>query len=329
MGITIYDIAKKAGVSIATVSRVLNQKSNVSEKTKLYIQQILDEYGYKGNQLARGLASKTTKTIGIMAVDIRDSHHSAIVYEAERTMLSYGYSSIVCNLGGIKENLGKYLDTLITRQVDGIVFIGSIFADSSCFEQIEDRSIDFPCVIVNAILPYPNFACILDNEEAAFADAVDFLVKERGRKNIAFISDDNTSSEGRKAKGYYLGIQRNGLKSLKLDTPPGEENIAAAVKELLCSHPETDAILFSKDLTAIYGMYALQDLGCNVPGDIAVIGSNNSIYAKLCRPRLTSIDNMAATNGTTAANILYKLLNEDAVLEPQIIPCSLVIREST
>ncbi|WRS26236.1 LacI family DNA-binding transcriptional regulator [Oscillospiraceae bacterium MB08-C2-2] len=331
MALTIYDIAQKAGVSITTVSRVLNKKGEVSEKTKQHIQNILDEYGYSPSQLARGLASKTTKTIGIMSVDIRDNHHANIVYEVERAMSQYGYSAIVCNLGGKKKRFGDYLEMLVTRQVDGIVFVGSIFADPDCRKQIEDKGIDFPCAIVNALLPHPNFACVLTSEEAAYVEAVNYLVRERGRKKLVLIFDEDTVSEKRKRQGYREGMRRNGLENEITEYSISSEldGVSAATKELMRMAPRTDALIYTKDLLAVTGMYALLEMGYEVPKDVSVMGINNSIYAQLSRPSLTSIDNRAKESGAAAANLLKRLLDGETLLDPCVIPCQLVIREST
>jgi len=330
MALTIYDIARRANVSITTVSRVLNNKGDVSENTKRRIQQILDESGYSPSQLARGLASKSSKTVGIMAVDIRDVHHSTIVYQSERVLSMSGYSSIVCNLGGRKERLGEYLSMLTSRQVEGLIFVGSVFADEHCVRQIEDEGVSVPSIIINAVIDYPHFYSVLNDEDIAYPNAVDFLV-QKNRSHIALIYDDDTISERRKRRGYRAGMLRNGLGDhiVEVPCPPEMEGAQAATGRFMLEHPHTDAIIYTKDLIAAGGIHALCDLGRRIPEEVAVVGINNSIYARICRPQLTSIDNQPKHQGQAAAKLLVKALEGDPPKEPYLIPCTLTERQST
>jgi DNA-binding LacI/PurR family transcriptional regulator len=184
--LTIYDIAEKAGVSITTVSRVINGKTNVNKLTRERVLGVLSACGYTPSQLARGLASKASKTVGVLSVDIRDIHHSTIAYQVEQTLSTLGYSSIQCNFSGRRERLSSYLDMLISRQVDGIIFIGSVFAGGNCREQLEKR-IDgsFPTVLINGDLPLPGSHAVIEAESDACGKVVNFLANTR--KNIAFI----------------------------------------------------------------------------------------------------------------------------------------------
>ena len=118
---TIYDIAQKAGVSIATVSRVMNG-GKVGKATRIKVQAVLDSCDYQPSQVAKGLATRQSRCVAVMTVDIRDVHHAAIAYEIERTMATAGYSTILCNLGGTPARTGEYLRTLNAQQIIGVFF---------------------------------------------------------------------------------------------------------------------------------------------------------------------------------------------------------------
>ncbi|MDL2324348.1 LacI family transcriptional regulator [Ruminococcaceae bacterium OttesenSCG-928-A16] len=331
MPLTIYDIAKLAGVSITTVSRVMNGKEGVTEKTRAKIQAVLDESGYAPSQLARGLASKLSRTVGIVAVDIRDVHHAALVYQAERWLGMKGYSCIVYSLSGRTEDLGLYLDMMVSRQVDGIVFTGSVFAGEPCRTALLEKTGDIPCVLMNATLPAENFYGILSDEREAFTAAVDFLAQQKSRKNIALIYSGGTASEEEKRAGYRLGMQQNGLQKYcaEIQCPFSIKSGSAITQKVMQENPKTDAILYTTDLIAAGGIHALCDAGIAVPGQVAVVGTNNSDYARICRPTITSIDNKAYPTGKLAAETLVAAIEGNHPPKVQHIGCELIERGST
>ena len=125
----IYDIAKKAGMSISTVSRVLNHKTNVTPTTRKKIEAILKEYNYSPNAIARGLVSNSMETIAVVTVDIRVPHYAKQAYTVEQAFSSLGYNVLVCNTGGKLNETKKYMKMLSEKQIDGVVLVGSVFND--------------------------------------------------------------------------------------------------------------------------------------------------------------------------------------------------------
>ena len=123
----IYDIAAEAGVSISTVSRVMNKKGNVNPEMKRRIEEVLKKYDYKPSAIARGMVSKTMKTIAILTVDLRVPQHARQVYIIEREFIQKGYNVMVCNTEGKLEECARYINLLMEKQVDGVVLIGSTF----------------------------------------------------------------------------------------------------------------------------------------------------------------------------------------------------------
>ena len=124
---TIYDISEKAGVSIATVSRVLNGSNNVSEKTKRKVLDVMQQYGYTPNAFARGLGLNTMKTIGLMCADSSDLYMAKAIYFVERLLRANGYDSILCCSGYDLDNMKKSMNLLISKKVDAIILIGSTY----------------------------------------------------------------------------------------------------------------------------------------------------------------------------------------------------------
>ena len=206
---TIYDIARKAGVSIATVSRVLNG-GNVKEETRNKVQQVLDTCDYHPSQVAQGLANRQTRRVAVMTLDIRDVHHAAIAYEIERAMADAGYSTVLCNLGSDTTCVENALRGLRGQQFDGVFFIGSVFAMPVYSRCITRYITDIPILLTNAVLPQSNVYGVLADEAGAFCKAAKKLY-HAGRRDIAFVMDGETRSERSKLDGYARAMAQCGF----------------------------------------------------------------------------------------------------------------------
>ena len=155
----IYDVSKKAGVSIATVSRVLNGNHNVSEKTRSKVISAMKELDYTPNIFARGLGLNTMKTIGIMCTDSSDTYLANAVYYVEQKLRSFGYDALLCCTGNDYINKKKYMSLLLSKRVDGIILIGSQFVNNSPGSDnsyIIDASSEIPIILVNGYLAGDN-----------------------------------------------------------------------------------------------------------------------------------------------------------------------------
>ena len=196
----IYDIAQQAGVSIATVSRVLNNKGNVSEKTQKKIQDVLDRNDYQPSAIARGLVAGSMKTVAILTVDVRVPHYAMTSYVMEEMMSKLGYMVLLCNTGERPENWKKYLTQLAERHVDGIVLTGSIY-ERLTIDDIPKNIQNIPIVMANGRLDMPGFYSVLVDEGRGMALAAEHL-HNRGKQKIAFVRDLDTESADRKRKGF-------------------------------------------------------------------------------------------------------------------------------
>lgn len=326
---TIYDIAQKAGVSITTVSRVLNGKGKVSPETRRHVQEVLEASNYIPNQVAQGLASRASKTVGVITIDIRDIHHAAIAYMIEQSMSLAGYSTIMCNLGGSQKNLEQYITMLVSRQISGIFFIGSVFANAECESLIVKHLSNIPVLIANGILPAPNVYGVLADEYHGFFEAAELLVR-KGRKRIALISSSRTPSEILKCSGYSDVMKRYQLEDIELMCERSIAGGKSGTEQLLRLRPDIDAIQYTEDLTATGGVHALHELGIDVPGQVAVIGCNSSVYCSLCYPTLTSIDNRLCDTGQSAAHMMLQLMaGKTDVPKTLSLTCRVIERSST
>ena len=184
----IYDVSEKAGVSIATVSRVINGNSNVSEKTRLKVLAVMEEIGYTPNVFARGLGLNTMKTIGIMCTDSSDIYLANAVYYLERELRNNGYDSILCCTGPNLATKKKYLDLLMSKRVDAIILVGSKYLEQKAAENnyIINAAKELPIMLVNGHLDGPNiYSTLCDDEDAVF-NVTDSLIRS-GRTDIVYL----------------------------------------------------------------------------------------------------------------------------------------------
>ena len=162
---TIYDIAREAGVSASTVSRVINHKPGIREETRRRIQKLLEEYDYTPDIAARGLATQATRFIGILIEDIRVSHHTESSYVIEQEMTRRGYTCITFSTGPDSSSKAKYIQILEQRRVEGVILIGSMFANDEVRRSLERCLADIPVMLVNGEMDLPNVYSVLIDEE--------------------------------------------------------------------------------------------------------------------------------------------------------------------
>lgn len=327
----IYDIANEAQVSITTVSRVINNKGNISAKTRAHVQSIMEKYNYTPNAIARGLVVNSMKTIGILTIDIRTPYYAAAAYSIEQDLYKIGYSVILCNTGGSMEENNRYIKMLEEKMVDGIILIGSVFSHKNIEENYLITNI--PVILINSEfdLSHPNLYSILTDDAYGSELCVGHLNK-KGHTKIVFVRDADTYSAFKKESGFI-----NAMRSLKLQadknsifkTQRSLEGGGAAVDAIIKSGMEFTAIMFIDGSTAIGGLKRLQQLGYNVPNDVAITTFNDCIYSQMSQPTLTSIDNKAEMMGSLAAKMLEGLINRQNTTKSVLVKPDIVIREST
>lgn len=324
---TIYDIAAEAGVSITTVSRVLNGQPNVSKKTLQKVKSVLEKHDYRPNQLARGLVTKSTGTIGILTVDVRDPQYASEAYILEQEFEKLGYAVFLCNTGGDPETQIRYMKLLLEKRVDGIVLVGSVFNDARIDESIRLFSIETPILMVNGSISGPNIFSLFCDNGLGTLQATEHLIS-RGRKRICYLQDSYTYSAFCKVDGYKEALRKAGIPfdpSRHVRTERGIEGGIRAVDSLLGSRVKFDAIMAGEDLTAIGAMKRLKERGVRIPRQVAVVGFNNSLFSQCSEPELTTVDTKNPERLALAVSLLYQVLQGQAVPQytlfiPELLP---------
>ena len=231
----IYDIAKEAGVSISTVSRVMNNKGNVNAATRKKVEAILDKHDYTPSAIARGMVSKTMKTVAVLTVDIRVPHYARTVYTIEREFSHRGYEVAICNTGGELEETAKYLKTMLEKKVDGIVLVGSIFNTLCKKDEIGNMIKNTPVVLANGKLELPNSYSVLVDDRYGVSLAVEHLLK-RGHLDMYYLKDMDTVSARLKSEGFIKALESHGVSDAKqyvIDTDRSIGGGIEAVEKLI------------------------------------------------------------------------------------------------
>lgn len=326
----IYKVAEKAGVSIATVSRVINNSNNVHPTTRKRVEAALKELNYRPNAIARSLVVNSTQTIGILASDVRDSYFANAIYILEQEFRKKGYHVILCNTGGELEKRRKYLGLLLEKKVDGMVLVGSIFKEKSGNPHILEASQTVPIVMLNSSLQGENIYSVVCDDQAAVAAIVQSLVR-RGHKDIAYVYDVDSFSGLAKLEGFYSGMKEQGLPIRSewiVQTLGGIHGGRKAWNRLDELHAPCTAVIASEDILAAGIVKELVAKGRGVPNDVAVFGYNHSTIALCTTPELSTVDNKVGELAKESARILYQVLQGEQVSHHKIIIPELIFRES-
>lgn len=335
---TIYDIAKIAGVSPASVSRVINNKPGINEENRKRIQEILKQYNYSPNEAARGLVMQSTKIIGILMEDIRLSHHTESTYVVEQELMKEGYTSIALSTGRDAGRKVEYIRLLEQRRVEGAILMGSMFCIPEVEEAIRSHLSDIPVVIINGFLNLSNVYGILIDEEGGVQECVESLI-HKGRKNLVFAIDAPSPANEKKELGFRKGMQKSGINADDIpvymnnpEDPNPELSIERGrelTKQIMEEHPDTNGIIYSVDLLAIGGLMELEKMNIKVPDAVSVIGIDNTLFGKICRPSLTTLDNKLVEVSQNASRILLRALAGESVSHKMMLFTDIIERESS
>lgn len=333
---TIYDISEKAGVSIATVSRVLNGSSNVSEKTKKKVLDVINRYEYTPNAFARGLGLNTMKTIGIMCADSSDLYLAKAIYYIERELRANDYDSILYCTGYELESKMSSMNLLITKKVDGIILVGSnfIYEKESDNKYIADAAAQIPIMLLNADLDAPNVYSVVSDDFTSMYEATLQMI-ETGISDILYFYNSASYSGKRKLAGYRAAMEERKLLaggSLMQFYHGSHEDIPAMTDHLKQLHRKGvtfHGVIAADDTLALASVKYAREMGFRVPEDFSILGYNNSMLVNCCDPELTSIDNKLETLCQHLITTLLGVLENNEMPKKTIFSGEIVKRGTT
>ncbi len=322
----IYDIAAKCGVSIATVSRVLNDSPHVKQSTRDKVLSTIAQEGYSPNAFARGLGLGSMGLVGVLCTDLRDPFYAEAVGQVEEYLSQQGRNILLRCTGDTLEGKQKGLEYMVKRHVDAVVLIGSPFCETEDNAHIAAAAQSIPIITINSFLHLPGVYCITADEKGGICQLVEQLIS-RQRRRILFLYDKLTYSCNRKIEGYKEAYANCGLPvddQLIVHVEGNLEAINTCIKQLLVKGGSFDAVVGAKDILAVGTQKALQSIGLNLP----IIGFDNSILARCATPELSSIDNELSRLCATAMAVLDNLLSGKHAESHTIIQTRLVERDT-
>lgn len=321
----IYDISKKAGVSIATISRVLNNSKKVSPETRAKVLRVMEENGYTPNAFARGLGLNSMKTIGILCADASDIFFATAISVLQSSLRVYQYNTLLCSTGYELEDKKKDLELLLQNRVDAIIVIGSnyIEPDNSNNQYLINAAKSVPVMIINGILEANNIYCCSCNDLEIMEEITKKFNKNSQR--IIYLYHSNSYSSRKKLEGFLkakTSKPSDAIFSKEMD------DVETILKKVYKENP-FDCILCSDDEIAIYACSFINKKGLKIPQDIQVVGYNNSRYSYYATPKLTSVDNHVEELCKQTVNHLMSIFDEKKPEQISTVLATLVKRETT
>jgi DNA-binding LacI/PurR family transcriptional regulator len=327
--VSIRDVAAQAGVSVATVSRVLSSTSDypVRPETRQGVLRAAARIGYRPNDLARALIQGRTGTVGVLIPDISNPYYAEVVHGVEDVISASGRRVVLCNTNRDVEKASRYVDTLLKARVDGIVIVGGGSTRLASFLRPLEVYGTRVVVIGRHDLPFPSIQ--VDNVEAA-RQATEYLLG-LGHTAVGFITGpaDSYTVQDRLA-GYMAALKAHGLsvrRRLIVEADFEEAGGYAGARQLLTARGRPTAVLAANDRGALGVLAALADAGISVPVEMSVMGFDDIALASFVRPALTTVAIPSSQLGREAAFFLNQ--DEPApAAESRELATRLVIRDS-
>lgn len=325
--VTMADVAREVGVSIMTVSRVINGKGDVSPATRERVLDAIERLGYRPSGIARGLATQRTGTLGLVVPDIANPFFAEVARGVEQVAYAEGYNVFLCNTNEDPQRELDVLGSLEEKRVDGIILCSSrlstkalrMVLDAHPAVTLVNRRIDSSMNIVSTV-------CVDDIRGGTLA--TEHLLA-RGHQAIGFLAGPSGSQSGhRRIDGYLQAYRRAGLHHTRewiRPCAPVAEAGARAAAQLLKACPELTALLCYNDLVAVGALQAAVALGKRVPEDLAIMGFDDIPLAALVNPPLTTCHVPRYELGAQAVALLLAQIrgetqaSQEVILEPELI----------
>ncbi|KZZ85697.1 MULTISPECIES: catabolite control protein A [Bacillaceae] len=329
--ITIYDVAREANVSMATVSRVVNGNPNVKPTTRKKVLESIERLGYRPNAVARGLASKKTTTVGVIIPDISSIFYAELARGIEDIATMYKYNIILSNSDQNQDKELHLLNTMLGKQVDGILFMSGNVT-SAHTEEFKRSPV--PIVLAASIDMENETPSVNINYEQGAYDAVTMLA-DKGHKRIGYVSGplEEPTNREKKLNGYKRALKDAGISFDENLVTEGDYTYDSGIEayeklEELSDKPT--AIFVGTDEMALGVIHAAQDRGRSIPADVEIIGFDNTRLATMVRPQLTTVVQPTYDIGAVAMRLLTKLMNKETVEEKAVeLPHRIEVRQST
>jgi len=329
--VSLSEVARKAGVSTATVSRVINGAENVNPETRMKVLHVIKELKYKPNRVAKRLRNRNTSSnlLGVLIPDIQNPFYVEVLRGIEDVAYAHQYALIMCNFSQDEKKSRLYLEILQSESVDGIIAAPTNEHDNHVIRLVKGG---LPIVCVDrGLIGVDVDVVLVENRQGAFS-AVDYLAKA-GYKRIAYISGlPQIPSSQQREKGYLDALEANKLPITRDYIRYGDSRHESGVKlceELLNLPSPPDALFTGNNLITLGALETIHKKGLKIPKDIAIIGFDDMYWSISLNPPLTAVRQPAYEIGKRAAELLIQRINEPSrQTVSMILKTELMIRNS-
>ena len=307
MSATIKDIAQKTGLGLATISSYLNG-GNVREYNRIKIEQAIEELHFEVNEVARGLKTNSTRTIGVVIPQLDNLFFTGIISECASILREQGYATIVCDCGNSLAKEKEVISFFTKKRVDGII----ISPSSSESKHIKSFAEKKPVIVIDRKMSDLNCSSVLVNNRKAVEEAVTYLI-ENGHSKIGFIGgSDSLYTARERLKGYQQIMEQFGYyqDSYVEKTDYTIEGGRKGAELLLKRHPDLTALFLSNYETTVGSLIAVNEAGYKIPEDLSIIGYDSKDFARAYSPKLSIIVQPTEQIATETANCMLNLLKE-------------------
>ena len=323
--VSIREVAKRAGVSPATVSRVINGTANVDPAKKERVLTVIEETGFKPNELARALFKKSSKIIGVIVPNIENAFFSELARAIDEEAYQNNYRILLCNSQNDTEKELLNIQTLSQLQADGIIIMTN---SEGLAGKIGDCSVPF-VILDRKIEGLNEIAFIEADHYKGGRMAMEHLLR-CGCKNVVCMRGPQKFSSGQQRfLGYQDVCRENGLKEQWLDCDYDYEEGLHVAEKLLREYPDVDGILACNDMVAIAAYKILLNKGLRVPEDVQLMGFDNIRFSRLFAPEFSTIIQPIREMGTLAVQVIVRYANGEPIRKENVFDVSLMERQTT
>jgi LacI family transcriptional regulator, galactose operon repressor len=326
---TIYDVARLAGVSTATVSRALNATGQVAEEKRLAIDAAVEQLGYRPNTIARSLVTRATQTIALLLPDITNPFYAELVTGIQALTSERDYTMLLCTTGFDPEQEERYLRLLHAKHVDGALVDGLVLPAERIARFVEDG---FPIVCLDRDISSPAVPLVQVDNRMGARIATEHLLA-LGHRRIAHITGAPARISDQRTLGYESALATAGVQADPALVAPGgftETGGHDAMTALLAVAPELTAVFAANDLSAIGAMNAIVGSGRSVPGDVSIVGFDDLRLARYTSPPLTTVRQPADVIARHSTELLLGMIAGQRPRQMhQLFAPELILRSST
>lgn len=327
--VTIEDVAAAAGVSRQTVSRAMNNKGEISAKTRERVLQKAKELGYRPSRIARGMATQSTFTVGLALGDITNAFFSEVARGVQDGALENDYNVFLANTDDTQRGEMRALQSLREQEVDGIIAFAYNISDTELHQFADSYA---PILLINRHYEHEHVSSVFVDIRAGARQAIEYLISQGHRKIAMLTHSSHPLKRVERYHGYAEALQSHNLpivEELIIHAEPTPLGGYRAAFNLLQEQSNVSAIFAYNDLMAVGALRACFELGLSVPGDCAVVGFDGISLAQLTVPSLTTVQIDKYELGSESIKRLFQLIQGiNSEVEPTILDAVLQVRES-